>query len=501
MLITAFFLSLMILMFSAAVILHPRVSLGFVRIHVGISVLPPLMALLNLVTASTSRVFGPWHLDPFAWLTALFVLTIGSVVQRYSIRQLLGDKNYRGYFTLFTLTTCSASLAWLSNDLRLLLVCWGATLLGLTMLLGLNRAWRIARTAAVRTGRLFVLSWLVLAIAMTWLALVTGHWQLSLALAKGNIAQLGSWEKVGITLLLVIAVAILAAQYPFQRWLLDSVVAPTPVSAVMHAGVVNAGGIILARFAPVFSGDLAQILLIVLASISILLGTGTILVQVDYKRQLVGSTIAQMGFMLIQCALGAYLAAIVHAVLHGLFKSALFLQAGSAVHHKEPADATRTSKPSPLWRIAGPVLGLLVGIAFWRMVEGRGFDMMSALLLGWSVAFAWAHLVTLGKGRIGRTVGIVLLAGSFIVFGLILAIFYVLLHGTVPQAIQPHPFAVCLVLFVLLTSSVIGAWLSRHPSSTFFSVVYLWLVRLGEPHCDSVESHPKYLATRLYSRR
>ena len=57
------------------------------------------------------------------------------------------------------------------------------------------------------------------------------------------------------------------------------------------------------------------------------------LVQVDYKRQLVGSTIAQMGFMLIQCALGAYLAAIIHAVLHGLFKSTLFLQAGSAIHH------------------------------------------------------------------------------------------------------------------------------------------------------------------------
>ena len=60
------------------------------------------------------------------------------------------------------------------------------------------------------------------------------------------------------------------------------------------------------------------------------------LVHVDYKRQLVGSTIAQMGFMLIQCALGAYLAAIIHAVLHGLFKSTLFLQAGSALHHGQP---------------------------------------------------------------------------------------------------------------------------------------------------------------------
>ena len=106
------------------------------------------------------------------------------------------------------------------------------------------------------------------------------------------------------------------------------VVAPTPVSAVMHAGLVNAGGIILTRFAPLFRrGNAAQIVLLILSSISVLIGTGIMLVHVDYKRQLVGSTIAQMGFMLIQCALGAYLAAIIHAVLHGLFKSTLFLQA------------------------------------------------------------------------------------------------------------------------------------------------------------------------------
>ena len=55
-----------------------------------------------------------------------------------------------------------------------------------------------------------------------------------------------------------------------------------------------------------------------------MIGTGISLVQVDYKRQLVGSTIAQMGFMLIQCALGAYLAAVIHLILHGLFKATLF---------------------------------------------------------------------------------------------------------------------------------------------------------------------------------
>ena len=105
----------------------------------------------------------------------------------------------------------------------------------------------------------------------------------------------------------------------------------------MHAGIVNAGGIILTLFAPLFNqGNVAQITLLILASISVLMGTGIMFVQVDYKRQLVGSTIAQMGFMLVQCALGAYLAAIIHAVLHGLFKSTLFLRAGSAIHRDQP---------------------------------------------------------------------------------------------------------------------------------------------------------------------
>ena len=68
--------------------------------------------------------------------------------------------------------------------------------------------------------------------------------------------------------------------------------------------------------------------MLILSGVSILIGTGIMLVQVDYKRQLVGSTIAQMGFMLIQCALGAYVAAIIHAVLHGLFKSTFFFRQG-----------------------------------------------------------------------------------------------------------------------------------------------------------------------------
>lgn len=490
-----FFIFLAISVLSALFLLNPRISLNYVRIHVGLISLPPIIALLALIGNSGSVIMGPWHFDPLSWLLALFVLTIGLIVQRFSIRYLLGDRSYRKYFALLTCTIVADATAWLSDDLRLLLFCWGVTLLGLTLLIGVKKEWHVATNAAARSGRLFALSWFFLLLAIIWLTQATGHWQLSLVLTQNNLAQLGSWEKTCINLLLIVAVVIPAAQWPFQRWLLDSVVAPTPVSAVMHAGIVNAGGMMLTRFAPLFSDDVAQLVLLILSSISVLIGTGMMLVQVDYKRQLVGSTIAQMGFMLIQCALGAYVAAIIHAVLHGIFKSTLFLQAGSAIRHSEVI--YRTTKAPPFLVFTGVGLGFLVGISYWLTSPRDVYQLISALILGWSVLLAWTQLVAFAHGRAGRIAGFALFAGTAVVYSLVHAAFYRLLHETVQEGMQAPLIAAILLLAFLLGGSAIGIWLVRHRTSTFFAVIYLWFVRLSEPKNDLVESHPKYLTESL----
>ncbi|MCG8399148.1 NADH-quinone oxidoreductase subunit L, partial [Bacillus atrophaeus] len=119
----------------------------------------------------------------------------------YSVRYLFGDRSYRKFFFLLTLTTGGASSAWINDDLRWLLFCWGITLLGLTALIGLNSTWQAAKNAALYAGRIFALSWLAIAAAALWLSLSTGHWQLSSAIAEESLAQLSSWEKIGIGLL------------------------------------------------------------------------------------------------------------------------------------------------------------------------------------------------------------------------------------------------------------------------------------------------------------
>ena len=492
-----FFIAIAFSIVSSIFLFFSKVSLNYVRFHIGVISLPPIIALVGLIFQKNSIVWGPWHFNSLSWLLVVFVLTMGLIVQRFSVHYLLGDRHYRKYFSLLTLTTVAGSLAWISDDLRLLLICWGVTLLGLTLIIRLKKEWQVAKHAAYYMGILFTMSWLLLLIAILWVSGLTGYWQLSQVMIQDRLSGIESWERTCIQLLLIFSVVIPAGQWPFQRWILDSAVAPTPVSAVMHAGIVNAGGIILTLFAPLFNqGNIAQITLLILASISILMGTGIMFVQVDYKRQLVGSTIAQMGFMLVQCALGAYLAAIIHAVLHGLFKSTLFLRAGSAIHRDQAIK--RSNKPTSLLGVcSGVVLGILVGIGYWLTSPEVAYQLISAIILGWSVAYAWIQLIISGYGRIGKIAGIFLFLAGAILYGMIHKGFSSLLDETIETGIQSPVSAVLLFLFIVLIGSAIGLILARNQTSRAFTILYLWLVQLGEPHHDVVESHPKYLTQSM----
>ena len=88
---------------SGLLFLHARMPLRFVHIHIGIAALPSLVSLLALVNHNGDRVVGPWHLDTLAWFMAFFVLAIGLIIQRFSVRYLMGDRSYRKYFALLHL--------------------------------------------------------------------------------------------------------------------------------------------------------------------------------------------------------------------------------------------------------------------------------------------------------------------------------------------------------------------------------------------------------------
>lgn len=483
---------------SGFVITCLKAPLNYIPFHLGILSLPPVIGLLSLVLSSAGVSCGPWYFDRLSWLMAWFVTTISFFVQKYSMRYLLADQSYRKYFALLTITAAAASVTWLSNDFRLLLAGWGVTLWGLTGLIGLRKEWPATRHAAALSGKLLGASWILLSVTVLWIAYRTGIWEFSL-LSQSSLDELHASERLFLNMLLFISVMIPAAQWPFQRWLLDSAVAPTPISAVMHAGIVNGGGIFLTRLAPLAT-EHSQLILLITSSLSVLLGTGFMLVQVDYKRQLVGSTIAQMGFMLVQCALGSYWAAIAHAVLHGLFKATLFLQSGSVAKPKDSVPHASKS-PASLWIIAGGAISLVGGTGIWISSHVESYQVISAVIFGLSAFISWMQVVASGRGWISKITGMILVAGTAVLFNVIHKAFKQMLHPALPEGTTLSVTIAFIFLLVIVMCNLLFAWFIRNRTLPVSVIVYLWLLRLSEPQNNAVEVRTRRPISTSVGRR
>lgn len=135
--------------------------------------------------------------------------------------------------------------------------------------------------------------------------------------------------------LLVFAALLKSAQFPFHSWLPDTMETPTPVSALMHAGIINAGGILVLRLSPLVSlSDAAMLTLCVVGGFTAVFASTVMLTQASIKRGLAFSTVAQLGFMMLECGLGAFPLALLHLVGHSLYKAHAFLSSGSTVAAK-----------------------------------------------------------------------------------------------------------------------------------------------------------------------
>lgn len=245
-----------------------------------------------------------------------------------------------------------------------------------------------------------------------------------------------------------------------------------------------------------FDHPIALTILLIISSLSVLIGSGISLVHVDYKRQLVGSTMSQMGFMLVQCALGVYSAAIIHLILHGVFKATLFLQSGSIVKRfniPTPPNVQRSYG----WTLTGRGLALLLAILFWMINDHSAYNLISAFILAWSISVSWNQLIALNRGIIGRLLGIVVLIFVAAVYYVTHAFFINILSAISIHVTHPPMISVVISIAMLVFGSILSIWVARRRDSTAFAIVYLWLVKIGEAKFKSVESHPNYLQKYL----
>ena len=342
----------------------------------------------------SAAIAGALRLDAVSAMMGLLVAFLGAVALGFSRNYLAGEPGQSRFFSWMSLTLAAVLTLVLSGQLLLLLAAWVATSLCLHRLL-LFYPERAGAAFAAR--KKFVFSRMgdacLLAAA---LVLHSSHGTFDLEAIFADLAR-GDTGGVALAAVLLAGCAMLkSAQFPFHSWLPDTMETPTPVSAFMHAGIVNAGGFLIIRLAPIFVGaPLASGLLALTGAFTAAFGAIVMLAQPSVKRALAYSTIAQMGFMVLQCGLGAYALALLHIAAHSLYKAHTFLNSGSTIGAVPRAAVPLRTPALTVGVLAGSLMvGLgattLHALAPAAMVHPGVFGVVLALALAYGIARAWS---------------------------------------------------------------------------------------------------------------
>lgn len=342
---------------------------------------------LGLGLAALALLAGPAAALRMPLALGLLTLFVAAIVASYSLRYMRADRRPGRYFVTLVGLVGLVLAALFTGNVIVLGLAWCTSSQLLAALIGHAEGWDEANLAARRTRIALGLGDAALVGALGLLAWEAGSVRIAEVLAAAP--GLPGPVVTPAALLLVLAGAARCALPPFSGWLLTSMTAPTPVSALMHAGLVNAGGFLLIRFAPVLeaapAGRAAAVLIGLAGAVY---GLGVMLVRPDVKRSLAGSTVSQMGFMIMSCGLGAYGAALWHLIAHGLFKAWLFLGTGAAIGlGSGRTGGGRTVAPLSA-RACLVIVAGTASIALALLAAGHGEADMVPLLLALATAVA-----------------------------------------------------------------------------------------------------------------
>lgn len=335
------------------------------------------------------------RLDAISATTTLLVAFVGWIVVRYARRYLDGEAR-EGRFHGLALAAIAAILVLVqAASLSMLVAGFLATGLVLRQLL----LFYPDRPEAQRAAAKFIQVWVAGDTALILAAVLLWH-----SLGTTNIAALTAADSLSVLSqvavgLLVLAAALKTAAFPLHGWLTEVMEAPTPVSALLHAGIINSGGVLLITFSElVQQSPGAMAALVLIGGFTALFGALVMLTQSAVKTALAWSTVAQMGFMLLQCGLGLWTLALLHIVAHSLYKAHAFLSSGGAVR---AVNAIRKPGPVAVPSIGAVARSIALALALYAAVAA-GFTMMlgekppQALALGAMLIFGVSYLIAQG---------------------------------------------------------------------------------------------------------
>lgn len=390
---------------------------------------------------------------------ALLVQLLGTVIGSFSSRYLQGEPGQRRFIAALAATLAAVQLLLLADHWVVLIAAWAGVGVALQHLLCFYPDRPFARLAAhkKRMADRLADALLLAAAALAWHEVGSG----SLSALWAHLAQGGLSTGLQLSAVaLVLAVILRTAVLPVHGWLIQVMEAPTPVSALLHAGVVNLGGFVLIRFAPLLEqAGIARALLLVFGLGTAVLAGMVMLTRISIKVRLAWSTVAQMGFMLLECGLGLYTLAALHLVGHSLYKAHVFLSASTVVRQTRLQSLHSASAPLAASLVLAPVLTVAAVLAVLSLSGLAAWPWWWSAVMG----LAWAPLLWLPRGAASAGARAVqLLLGLLMVVGLTAA---ALLAHALPLAIQdaPHHGLGLAALLALLTLYLCLALLQSRP--------------------------------------
>lgn len=374
-------------------------ALSFVAL--GFSLVGLISELVLVSThGATEPVLDGWlATNQFGAWVSLLVQLLGGVIGIYSSNHLNGEPRQPVYIAALAAVLAAVHLLLLANHWIVLIAAWAAIQYAMHYLLCFYEDRPFALLAAHKkrvTDRAADVLLIVAAI-LAWSQVGSGSLSALWAyIAADHASAPLAWSGICLALAVIARTALM----PVHGWLVQVMEAPTPVSALLHAGVVNLGGYILVLFAPLLGVSLvARWLLVVCGLISAMVAGLVLFTRVSRKVHLAWSTIAQMGFMLLECGLGLYLFAALHLLGHSLYKAHSFLNASSAVRDSSFKVMTGEVRNSGV----SMIIAIPVALAIVFTLQGLIGD--HAWPWWWSgvLALAWAPILWIPKDELRRS--------------------------------------------------------------------------------------------------
>lgn len=413
------------------------------------------------------------RLDALSTVMLVMVSLLAVVIVRFANRYLEGDARHGVFLGRLASTIAAVEVLVVSGNLVLLVLAWIATSLALHQLLVFYRDRRRAVVAArkkflaARIGDVL----LVIGVVLVWRALGTGELGALFDAAPEALAE--RWGAGGpeLAALCLAGAAILkSAQFPTHGWLVEVMETPTPVSALLHAGILNAGVFLMIRLAFLMDGaELANALLIVVGGATAVVASVALLTQPSVKVQLGYSSAAHMGFMLMVCGMGVYAAALLHLVAHSFYKAHAFLSSGGVVAEARAAKVRlprRLGSPSRLLTGLGVALAMYLPLAWLWQVDIGGDPVL--LAIGAILVMGTTQLMAPAVDSAGRFDVVartaVLAAAVTTAFFALEAGTHHLLHHTVPEGTGRSAVHLVLVAAVLVAFATVVALQMLEPA-------------------------------------